>query len=82
MDTVLAEPAPKTGERMVSDPQIVRLNVLLGKCYAKNLFDEPSYRKQLKKDYGCDSAKQLTWKQCSQLMDRLSLVLGEKQSPS
>lgn len=71
-----------TTERLANDRQIVRLNVLLGKCYTRELFAEPAYRAQLAKDYGVESAKQLTSKQISQLMDRLSIVLGEEHSPA
>lgn len=77
------EEAKPTGEpRKASDRQIVMLHVQLGKCYDRELFTEAAYRAQLKKDYGVESSKQLTARECSQLIDRLAIVLGEQQSPA
>lgn len=78
-----AEPTPAAGEpRKATERQITLLHVLLGKCYDRDLFQEPAYRRQLKNDYGVESSKQLTARDCSQLIDRLSLVLGETSSPA
>lgn len=81
-----AEPtdeAKPTGEpRKASDRQIVMLHVQLGKCYDRELFTEAAYRAQLKKDYGVESSKQLTARDCSQLIDRLAIVLDEPKSPA
>lgn len=75
--------APSSTEpRKATERQITLLHVLLGKCYDRDLFQEPAYRKQLKNDYGVESSKQLTSRDCSQLIDRLSLVLGETTSPA
>lgn len=71
---------PPAGERKASDRQITMIHVVLGKCYDKGVFDEPAFRKALKSEYGVESTKNLTSRQASQLIDRLSLVAGEEKS--